>query len=47
MRRDFDQFIERLAAEELIDAVGKFIGGRAIDDGLRRSGQDKLFVGIG
>ncbi len=47
MRGNFHQFIERLAAEKLIDAVGKFIGGRAIDDGLRRSGENELFVRIG
>src|SRR5436309_14183610 len=38
---DFDQFVERLAAEELIDAVGKFFRGRAVNDGLRGRSEDE------
>ncbi len=45
--RNFDEFVERLAAEKLIDAVGEFFGGRAIDDRLGGRGEDELFVGIG
>ena len=46
-RRDFDQLFHRLAAEELIDAVGEFFGRRTVDDFLRRRGQDELFIRIG
>src|SRR5579859_2759556 len=34
-RRNFDEFIERLTAEKLVDAVGEFFRGRTIDNGLR------------
>src|SRR4029077_5494717 len=44
--RKFDEFVESLAAKELIDAVGKFFGRRAIDDGLCGRGEDELLIGI-
>src|SRR5262249_10531919 len=44
---NFYEFIESLPAKKLIDAIGKFFRGRAIDDLLRRRREDKLFCGIG
>ena len=31
-RGDFDEFVERLLAEELVHAIGEPLDGRAIDD---------------
>jgi hypothetical protein len=44
---DFDELVERLLAEELVDAIGEAFDGRTIDDLLRRRGEDELFGGIG
>ena len=44
--RNFDKFLERLPAKELIDAVGQFFRGRTVDDFLRRRGQNELLRGI-
>ena len=44
---NFDEFVERLLAEELVDAIGKPFDRGAIDDLLRRRGEHELFAGIG
>ena len=44
--RNFCQFVKRLAAKDLIDAVGEFLNRRAVQNFLRRRFQEELFVGI-
>src|SRR5262252_837284 len=44
---NFNEFIERLSAEKLIDAIGEFFRGRAVNDGLRGRSEDELLVRIG
>src|SRR5258708_32097751 len=44
---DFDQFVERLLAEELIDALGKALDRRAVDNLLCGRGENELTAGIG
>ena len=46
-RGDFHKFIERLFAKELVHAIGQPLDRRAIDDLLRRRGENELFAGIG
>ena len=36
-----------MLAEELIDAIGEAFDGSAVDDLLRRRGENELFAGIG
>src|SRR5579859_121969 len=43
----FDQFVEGLLAEKLVDALGEVLDGGAVDDLLRGRGEDKLAAGIG
>ena len=46
-RWNFDEFVERLLAEELVDAIGEAFDGRAVDDLLRRRRENELLAGIG
>src|SRR5260370_4557348 len=44
--RNFDQLVEGLLAEKLVDALGEALDRRAVDDLLRGRGENELLAGI-